>query len=1086
MKQYSYITDIAPDRITLQNMDKKLSESFRQYVQIWREVATQVQPPLLEKETTMLFIDTLKALFIIHMLGNATKSFTNIVMSGEMIENAIRSGKIEVGENTRMSAPKKRENEVGNVSSGYAKPTTVNQSRAIVTGQQASPRREPNTRQNTEKFQFTPIPVTYRELYKSLFDVHVAAPFDLELLQPPYPKWYDTNAQCEYHAGITGYSIENCTSFKRCVERLIKAGVVKFDDSPGTGNPLPSHTDKGVNAIIENMGRKVKLNIAEVRTPLKLVWKEMHKRGLAPQGLGDKIQDTRNYCEFHNEKDHEIQNCIEFRALVQGLMDNKELEFLESVEEGDVCSLEGESSEEGCRASRPVIIISKPRISEVEARVTPRVIIQKPTVSPYKDSHRVPWNYNCSIAVSEKESSISTPNTEAEPAKGKPVMLKQEVERAEPLVNEPVIENEAKEFLKFLRHSEYSIVEQLHQQPDRILVLALLLNSEVHRNALTKVLNETYVADDISVNKLDRLVGNISADNFISFSDNEISPGGRGSTKAPHVTARCKGYTLARVLVDNGSALNVLHWATLNHLPIDSSHMKTCQNVARAFDGTERKVMGRIEVPLQIGPNTYEVDFLVMDIKPSYNCLLARPWIHSAGAVPSSLHQKLKMVTEERLITINAEEDIIASVTSDATYVENDNEAVECSFRLLEFVNKMFIAEGSRIPIPKISGATKMSLQLIVEKGALPGRGLGRYLRGQVRVPILHKVKEGMAEDAIGIWSINATFEEEAIERNLSGICPYEPGSVLDNWTEEEIPAPDVNVMSNADASPESPLERDMCFEGFQNFKEDEECGLSPDLLKIVEREEEQILPHKETTEIVALEEGKEVKIGTCVNEKTRQNLIKLLQEFKDVFAWSYQDMPGLITDIAVHRVPTKKECKLVQQKLRRMRLKKQFNAGFLQVVNYSEWVANVIPIPKKDGKVRMCVDYKDLNKASPKDNFPLPHIDTLVDNKAGYSLFSFMDGFSEYNQIKMYPKDMEITTFITLWGTFCYKVMPFGLKNAEATYQRAMLNPSKCTFGTRSGKLLGFVVSEKGIEVDPDKVKAIQKLPQPRTQKEV
>ncbi|XP_017644172.1 uncharacterized protein LOC108484780 [Gossypium arboreum] len=631
----------------------------------------------------------------------------------------------------------------------------------------------------------------YRELYKKLFDAHVVAPFHLEPLQPPYPKWYDANTQYEYHVGITGYSIENCTSFKRCVERLIKAGVVKFDDTPGTGNPLPKHTDKRVNAIIENMGRKVKLNITEVRTPLKLVWKEMQKRGLVPQG-----------------------------ALVQGLIDNKKLEFLKSVEEEDVCSLGGESSEEGCRANRPVIIISKPRVSEVEVRVTPRVIIQKPTVSPYKDSHRVSWNYNCSIAVTEKEGSINTLNTKAEPVKRKPVMLKQEVEISEPLVNEPVMENEAKEFLKFLRHSEYSVVEQLHQQPDRISILALLLNLEVHRNALMKVLNETYVADDISINKLDRLVGNISADNFISFSDNEIPSGGRGSTKALHITTCCKGYTLPGVLVNNGFALNVLPWATLNRLPIDNSHMKTYQNIVRAFDGTERKVMGRIEVPLQIDPNAYEVDFLVMDIKPSYNCLLGRPWIHSAKAVPSSLHQKLKMVTEGRLIIINAKEDIIASVTSDAPYVENDNEAVECSFRSLKFVNAMFIAEGSRIPIPKMLGATKMSLQLTVGKGALPSKGLGRHLRGQVRMPVLvgkwdrfglgfrldasqvkkeferkqeqrrvrlnetevrwepmnfphifqtfvsgrfihstpERIKEGMVEDVIGIWNINATF----------------------------------------------------------------------------------------------------------------------------------------------------------------------------------------------------------------------------------------------------------------------------------------------------------------------------------------
>ncbi|KAA3487917.1 RNA-directed DNA polymerase-like protein [Gossypium australe] len=116
------------------------------------------------------------------------------------------------------------------------------------------------------------------------------------------------------------------------------------------------------------------------------------------------------------------------------------------------------------------------------------------------------------------------------------------------------------------------------------------------------------------------------------------------------------------------------------------------------------------------------------------------------------------------------------------------------------------------------------------------------------------------------------------------------------------------------------------------------------------------------------------------------------------------------------------------------------FDDGFLQVVKYSKWVANIVPVPKKDGKVRMCVNYNDLNNASPKDNLSLPHIDILVDNTVGHSLFSFMDGFSKYNQIKMHPKNMEKTKFITMWGTYYYKVMSFGLKNAEATYRRAMV----------------------------------------------
>ena len=179
-----------------------------------------------------------------------------------------------------------------------------------------------------------------------------------------------------------------------------------------------------------------------------------------------------------------------------------------------------------------------------------------------------------------------------------------------------------------------------------------------------------------------------------------------------------------------------------------------------------------------------------------------------------------------------------------------------------------------------------------------------------------------------------------------------------------------------------------------------------------------------------------------------------------------------------------------------------------------------------------MFVNFKDLNKASLKDDFPLPHIDILVDNTARHALLSFMDDFSGYNQIKMAPEDMEKTSFITPWGTYCYKVMPLGLKNVGATYQRATttllrdlinkevqvyvddmivkpkdreghilalqkfferihfyklrLNSNKCTFGMTSEKLLGFIVSQRGIKVDPKKIKAIVEMKPPRTEKEI
>ncbi|XP_052878131.1 uncharacterized protein LOC108466174 [Gossypium arboreum] len=548
------------------------------------------------------------------------------------MENAIRGGKIE-REVTKRSAPMRKDSEVNNTSTFNMKAITVGQPKTAVVEQQSSQRQESGTRQNSERMQFKPIPMTYRELYQSLYDAHTIDPFHLKPLQPPYPKWYDTNTRSEYHARIPGHSIENYTDFKKAVERLIKIGVVKFDNTPNTENSLPNHSDQGVNAIGKSSERRMKEDVAEVRMPIKVIWEEMMKR--------DEQKGT----------------------------------------------------------SRPRIIISLLGINEMGAQMVPKVIIHRPTFFCYKDSKRVPWSYDYSVTVPEEESIANTSkdvqvqgsHTRSgkqydtvgiieEPTKTKNVIAEKEKE-AEVPVNERVKEEEAKEFLKFLKHNEYSMVEQLHRQPARISVLALFLSSEVHQEALMK---------------LDRLVNNISANNFIYFNDDEIPPGGRGSTKALHVTTRCKGYTLPGVLVDNGSALNILPLSTLNRLPIDGSHMKTCQNVVSAFNG--------------------------------------RPWIHSAGAVPSSLHQKLKLVTDGRLATINVEENIIAAVTSKAPYVETNEESIECFFRSLEFVNATFISEGSQLPVPKIARATRMALQMMVGKGALPGIGLGEYLQGGTQI----------------------------------------------------------------------------------------------------------------------------------------------------------------------------------------------------------------------------------------------------------------------------------------------------------------------------------------------------------------
>ena len=118
----------------------------------------------------------------------------------------------------------------------------------------------------------------------------------------------------------------------------------------------------------------------------------------------------------------------------------------------------------------------------------------------------------------------------------------------------------------------------------------------------------------------------------------------------------------------------------------------------------------------------------------------------------------------------------------------------------------------------------------------------------------------------------------------------------------------------------------------------------------------------------------------------------------------------------------------------------KLHKAKFIKVVLYPQWVANIMPVIKKNGQVRICINFRDLNRACLKDDFSLPYIDLLIDNTVGYEMLSFMDGFSGYNQIQLAEEDQDKTSFTTLWGTYCYVVMPFGLKNVGATYQRAMM----------------------------------------------
>ncbi|GKA30206.1 reverse transcriptase domain-containing protein [Tanacetum coccineum] len=258
-----------------------------------------------------------------------------------------------------------------------------------------------------------------------------------------------------------------------------------------------------------------------------------------------------------------------------------------------------------------------------------------------------------------------------------------------------------------------------------------------------------------------------------------------------------------------------------------------------------------------------------------------------------------------------------------------------------------------------------------------------------------------------------------------------------------------------------------------------------------------------------------EVSIGGSLSDTGRAAVCALLQRNLDIFAWEPKHMTGVPRSITEHKLKIRQGYSPVRQKKRGQAPER----------------AKAI-LEESDGSWRMCVDFTDLNKACPQDCYPLPEIDWKVESLCGYPFKCFLDAYKGYHQIQMAKDDEEKTAFHTSQGVYCYTKMPFGLKNAGATYQRLVdnafegqvgrnlevyvddlvikshtedelvrdivetfralrkinmkLNPKKCTFGATEGMFLGYLIEPDGIKPCPEKTKAVIQLPSPRTMKEV
>ncbi|XP_077249402.1 uncharacterized protein LOC143888905 [Tasmannia lanceolata] len=562
-----------------------------------------------------------------------------------------------------------------------------------------------------------------------------------------------------------------------------------------------------------------------------------------------------------------------------------------------------------------------------------------------------------------------------------------------------------------------------------------------------------------------------------------------------------------------------------------------------AYDYSRRDVIRTLSIAIFMAGKTFDVEFQVLDIMSSFNLLLGQPWLHKVGAVPSSLHQKFKLMKGSRVITVRGDEDLeVGAILSDPHGKSEEGSVYLNGFHLDVTHISWEQAKKELVPLPHdINPIVSTMLKI---NGYIPGMRLGRYQQGVVQFDDLHfpsnvgttcpgyrnthqeeqdmyrsltrrrlytKAGEVMPMPDIKLtlnghfcregedfpyygfpeWSthpitgervpgfqiffatgwpgeeddvwwrkqyrsaetlkfdwtdylepvlMRLMFQEDSllvctIRKSAPMVFPQSMitnagNSELSNWTDTFVPL--LTIAIPLDSESESFSDFDLSSKPVSNVskpEEDEETDETPLEIKnlIEQREQRRAKLLEDEFEIINIGTEpllQEIKIGKTLSPEERAELIKLLKEFKEVFAWSYKDMPGLSEDIVQHHIPLYPEAKPKNQKLRNMRpewllkikddVTNQLKVGFLEIVTYPDWLTNIVPIPKKNGRMHCCVDFRDLTKANPKDDFPLPPIDILVDNTAGHALLSFMDVFSEYNQIKMAPEDKAKTTFTT------------------------------------------------------------------------
>ncbi|KAI5389625.1 hypothetical protein KIW84_075061 [Lathyrus oleraceus] len=620
--------------------------------------------------------------------------------------------------------------------------------------------------------------MTYAELYPSLIERKLITPRDPPTIHANPQWWYKPGLHCVYHSGAPGHDVENCYPLKTKVQDLVRCGILCFEDvGPNVKkNSLPEH-GKSVNMVQGCPGKYKVKYVSHIQQSL--------------------VQMHRLLCDYsHYEHDHDRcrvcsvnrLGCCQVRKDVQEMLDEGVIEILQNKNVDE--------NEPEVNVISPVFRIPEPVIIKYNGskqKASPALIIKPAGPVLYSFEKAVPYRYNAVAVENGKEVSLPsssvvnianvsglTRSGRVFSAPPKPQINADFFERPiGNVVNSPNpalvvkpssilktptsvdpsgnVKEDCDEMLRFIKRSEYNVVDQLLQTPSKISVLSLLLNSEPHREALQKVLDVAYVDHDVTLEQFDSIVANITACNNLSFCDSDLPEEGRDHNLALHISMGCRDDAMSNVLVDTGSSLNVLPKSTLSKLSYQGPPMRQSGVVVKAFDGSRKTVIGEVGLPVKIGPS----------------------------AVTSTLHQKLKFVKNKKLVVVGGERALLVSHLSSFSCIDAEDE-VGTPFQALS------IAEPIEKRAP--SFASYKDAKLAIERGATTG--LGKMIKledNKSRAGISFSSgtfnKQGLFKSG---GFIHTGLDEEAaavLEEDTKDSGNFIiPGGVCNNWVAVDIP----------------------------------------------------------------------------------------------------------------------------------------------------------------------------------------------------------------------------------------------------------------------------------------------------------